>query len=537
MFYIAQAGSSIQIIQTDGTIYKTLTLPSGVTIATSRIGRFAVLNQQIVLVNSPTKSLWIDPSDFTVRPMVPLPPSAAVTLAAGSGTGLSGVYRVKVSFVVKDENGVTMTETRLGPASGPVTLSNTSLDITDIPKSSDSTVNCRRIYRTVAGGAVYFQMMDLDDNETTEIRGLTLADSALELLPSDPKLGNPPGSIPGTRMELVTEWRNRLWGKGTDDPDEIRFTDLNKFYAWNAFLLAQPKGEDSTGIVGFLRRRDELVVGKRRRLLKVTGTDEDSFDVQQIAEGVGLMAPDGGCVVRDIAYFLGTDGTVYSYGPNGVAAISNDRVDPWFKSDTYFNRSLFDQTVASYNPITDAVEFQLAAAGSSNLDRWVAYDIRRKEWYGPHLTGKFTPTVRALLADADGNAVPVIGGSDAYIYTQNQSGASDNGTAIAISWQTKAFNADAPHAEKFWGKPVFHVKNQGATAGPITVTPRVGRVDQADDEDPLSVPQNGDTGEVDRPSHEPGEVLQLTFTHSTDAEDVDLRGFELPYAIIGNRKR
>jgi hypothetical protein len=32
-----------------------------------------------------------------------------------------------------------------------------------------------------------------------------------------------------------------------------------------------------------------------------------------------------------------------------------------------------------------------------------------------------------------------------------------------------------------------------------------------------------------------GISAQLTFTHATDAEDVDLRGYELPFIEIGRR--
>jgi hypothetical protein len=536
MFYIVQAGAALQVVDTTGAIFQTLTLPTGVTIDATKRGRFAVLGQQIVFVNAGTINLWIDPLDFTVRPMSILPPVSAPTLAVGAAGALTGAYRMRVSYGIKDEAGVVLLETPLGPPSAPVTLSADMLDFTNVAISPETTVNFRRLYRTVAGGDIYFAMFDLDDNETTA--GATnMLDASLELLPADPELGNPPGAVPGTAMELVVAWRNRLWGKSraASEVDEIKFSDFDRFYAWARanFLNAQPKGEDATGIVLFLPRRDELVVVKRRRVMKVTGFSEDDFEVIVVAEGVGGIASDSGVIVRDVGYFLGTDGVAYSIGPDGLLPISNDKVDPWFKSDTYFNRALFPDAIGGYNPATDCVEWQLAAAGSSVLDRWVAYDIRRKEWLGPHYTDKFTPTARALLADEDGESRPVIGSSDGKLYMQNQAGASDGATtAIPISWQTKAFNGNAPKLEKFWGKPTFHVKNQGFSAGAVTVTPQVGELGTPAG-DPLLLPQNTSDSELDRLGS--GQTAQLTFTHSTNAEDVDLRGFELPYVITGDR--
>ena len=71
-FILAQAGTSLYKIDPSSGAATALTLPSGVTLSTARKPHFAVLNQFVVMVNSPTRNLMIDP-EGTVRVLVPRP--------------------------------------------------------------------------------------------------------------------------------------------------------------------------------------------------------------------------------------------------------------------------------------------------------------------------------------------------------------------------------------------------------------------------------------------------------------------------------
>ena len=532
MFYITQAGSALQIVDTSGAI-TTLTLPSGVSIDATLRGRFAILAQQILFSRAGTVSLWIDPADLTVRQMHIPPPIAAPQVAAGSSTGLTGAYRTKVSFAYKNEDGAILNESPLSGRSAEVTLANEDLSLTQIPISPLAYVNCRRIYRTVAGGSVYFRAFDIDDNSTEAIAN-ALSDAALELLPEDPTLGNPAGAYPGTRMELLTAWKSRLWGKGSapDERDLVRYTEIDRFYAWGSSnqLKAHPAGEDEYGITAFAARRDELGILKRNRVLKVIGSGPEDFEVIIVAEGVGCLASESVAIIRDVAYFLGLDG-VYTFGPQGITPISHDKVKPWFTTDTYFNRAQFEHAFGGWNHQTDTYDLHLAAANSSDIDRWVSYDPRRKEWSGIHRTSKFTPSARAMLRASDGSNLPTIGSEDGYLYKMNQTGASDGGdTAIAIDWITKWLSGGAPDIFHFWDQPTIFSKIQAA--GTLVVTPRVGNLD-ANNGTAQNVDMTKDRNRL--PRWGVGRLLRLQFTHSTDAQDVELIGIEQPFNEVGRR--
>lgn len=481
MFYVAQAGSSLQVIKTDGTV-QTLTLPSGVTIDPTIRGEFVVFARQVFFFGAATVTLWIDPFDFTVRPLSIQRPVSAPSLAAGSSTGLSGVYRGAVAYYVKNAAGDLV---NLSPVSG-LSLATASLANQDIawsllPISPDSTVTGRRLYRTAAGGTDLFQLMDIDDNVTTDIVNAT-PDLSIDSLPA-PVLDVPPGAIPGTSIGLATAWKNRMWAFGTrdDELDELRFTDIDQFYAWNADneIPIPPLGGDTFGATGFLPRRDALGITRRDRLLKIIGSTSEDFSLVIVAEGAGGVAREACVVIRDKAYYLGLDG-VYRWDDDGAVCISRGSVDPWFTSDTYFNRSRFPNAFASWNPVTNTYELHLASAGSSVEDRWIAFHIDKGEWLGPHRTTALTPTSARLLENGSDVFVPAFGASDGYLYAQNQAVRSDipggsSAQAISAFLQTRFHYDKNPDVTHFFGR--LSVLTRIESAGTLTATPYVGNLD------------------------------------------------------------
>lgn len=481
MFYLAHAGASLQLVKSDGTIV-TLTLPTGVTLGDYR-ARTAVLGSHVAIVNAPSENLWLDADDNALRRLSSQPPEAAPTLAAGAATGLTGEYNAKVSFAVKNADGDVLRESPLSPQSVPITLANTRLAYSNIPISTDTDVNCRRIYRTAAGGTVYFLAYDLDDNFTTAFDE-AMSDDSLSRLPADPALGNPTGTLKGDRLTLIVAWKAHLWAVASrfDLRDHVIFTDANKFYAWpveNDFP-AYPAGEDTFGVTGFLARRDALGVLKRNRLLKIVGSTTDDFEMIIVVEEQGCVAPESCVVIRDAGYWLAKDG-VYKWDDSGVVCISRKNVDPWFTSDDFFNRTYFPDAIGAFNPITNCYELGLMSVGSTERDVWVSYHIDKDEWLGPHFTTAFVPTARALLI-SDGNDLrPVIGGDDGYLYLQNQSGNKDvagDGTENIITAliEPKWHSLGAPNSVHYWGQ--LSVLSRIESAGTeMRVTAYVGRLD------------------------------------------------------------
>jgi hypothetical protein len=533
-FVVSQVGNKLYKVDPATGTATELTLPSGVTLSTSRKPRFAILGEWVAIVNSPSRNLVIDP-EGTVRVMVPRAPTSSPILTA-SGTGLTGDYKVRSSFFVLGTDGELLMESPLSPISNTLTCANQGILCNNLPISPDS-ISGVRLYRTAAGGTQYFRWIDKDGNEGGSLLD-NMADATLSLLPVDAgKLLTPPGTLEGTRMRDIIEWGGRLWGLDEEatNRDTVYYTEANKIYQWANSLIAHPAGQDEQGVIGFLPRRDQLGIIKRDGVWQITG--KTSFTVVQIAGGDRRVPGHGGGVARDtllvvdnVGYWLGKNG-FYEWSDAGIKNISQDQVDPWFSSDTHFNRSRFPNAFAVYNEPTDSIHVHLAAAGSSSEDRWVSYDRRRKQWFGPHKTATFTPVSAALVEDENDRPLVLVGGTNGIVYKANQATRTD-GSSDAIDFDvfTKHYHADAPDIEHYWG--LMSILSRIEAAGTLSVTPYLGGLDAAAG---TAKSHTLTTGREVLSRVGFGRLAKFRFRQNTAGQDVTIYGFEVPHHEVGRR--
>lgn len=533
------------IVQGGNTLYKVnpatgsataLTLPSGITLDTTRKPRFAVLNQWVVMVNSPLRNIAIDP-EGTVRPLVPQAPVSPPLVAGGSGTGLTGTWQVKVSHVVFDTAGNLLMESPLSPASAAVSVTNKNLSLTNIPLSNDS-ISARRIYRNTTGGTAFYHWFDLDGNTLTAAES-NLADAALSILPAQPTILTPPaGTLPGTRLKNICSWKNRLWGVSDDveDVDTVVYTEDGKVYAWPNAITAYPKGQDELGIVAFAPRRDQLGVIKRTGVWQIAGSSNANFNMVQLTEGKGgCIAPDTVVVVNDRAYWLGRDG-VYEWSSEGIKNISDESVKPWFdnKATTAtFNLARFENAFAKYNARTNSYELHLAADGSSVEDRWVSFNLTNRNWYGPHKTAALTPSHAAHSVDGDNLPLTIVGGTDGKVYLANSSTHTDGASsAIDFDCYGPKHHANAPDLMHTFLQ--LSVNSKIESDGDLTITPYItGR--------------NGAEAAGSAITHDltlghellrrigDGRMVRLRLRENTAGQGVTIYGYEIPVFEVGRR--
>jgi hypothetical protein len=82
-------------------------------------------------------------------------PTDAPTLGVGAGTGLTGEYNVRYTYVRKVGQAVVAESNPSDPAGDSIVLSNNSLSV-GIGAPSDPQVTHARLYRTVSGGSLYY---------------------------------------------------------------------------------------------------------------------------------------------------------------------------------------------------------------------------------------------------------------------------------------------------------------------------------------------------------------------------------------------
>jgi len=529
-FYLLHAGTTLQKSTTDG-VLSNITLPAGVTMVNTRPIRAAILAGWIIVVNAVSRNIFIDSSTMVTRVLNITGPTAAPTAVAGGAGVMVGKYRFGYTYAIVDPlDDSIITESPMSPIAGPLSLNNNSATLTGVTISGTTGVNMRIIYQTVSNGTTMFEVDRIEDNVTTTIN-VNTSDYDLELLGSTEPQGNPPGTDATDRFRIIAAWKDRLFASPLNNPDEVWVSGNREIYSWSALRMFTVKneGEDSTGVVAFMARRDEFVMAKRRKLWKLIGTDPTDFEQVLIADGIGAVNHEACVVIKDICYFLGEDG-FYEYGKDGVKKLSRDKVQPWFTTDTYFNRAKFDVAFVKYNQLYDKIEVHLAAAGSEVVDRWVEYDLKQREWFGPHKTDAFTPTCAGAMDDANGFSTPVIGSSDGYMYRQNQTNGTDAGTAIDMDIITKFHSGNTPDIEHFWDAPSVLTKIEDG--GILDVTATVGGMDapaQRTEEVDLTL------GRVRLPRLGYGRFAQLRFQNNENNRGLTIFGYEIPFFEVGRR--
>lgn len=524
-FYILQSGTILNRMSSAGAL-TTLTLPTGVTLDSSKVMRGAVLGNFIIVVNSPSDNLVVDRFD-NVRVLCPIAPPSTPTLSAVAGGTLSGIFKVKETFVVKDEFGNLIMESDFGPISASsAALTNNFLGAANLAISTQA-ISARRLYRTTTGpGSTYFPWIDVDGNTINTAQD-DLSDIGLQLIAAPTDLGTPP------RLEIVVAWKDRLWGKSVDSIDTLYQSGVGKIYAWPASgtIPIPPANYDTKGITGFLPRRDELGVGKSGSLHKITGTNTSNFTRITQSEHIGIWSPDSCVVIRDVGYWLGNPYGIYTWGPSGVKCITNPKVRAWFTTDTYFNRARFDQSIGWFDPIMDTYNLALSAAGSTTLDRWISYHIESDTWWGPHKTGAFTPTYGGTVRDANDVEIPVICGSDGKVYKPQSTFTDGASTAIDFDVTTNPLSGNTPDIQKYWDQPTIVSKIQGAGTT-LSITPTVGGLDASAG---TAISHDMTLGREKLRRLGSGRFLTLRLRQNTNAVGATIYGLELPFSEIGRR--
>lgn len=522
-FTLVATASGLSAIAPDGT-KTTLTLPSGVTAVAGARLRGAVLNRLALLANGFSAPIWVAPS-MTVYPAQIAPPAIAPTLADGGGTGYTGTVRGRVQFLIKDEFGNILGSSELSPVSGALTIANKQITWT-VPTSPNPAVNARRLYRTATSGTSYFWDADIDDNTTTSYTNST-ADASLA---TDAVDATAYVTCPSA-LDLVAEYKGRAWARSKVDPDTLYGSALDDVTNWPVSIPTYPIGAERSGLTGFAPRRDDLVLLKRAIILKLVGDSEDNFRVLRVTEGQGCVSPDTVKVIRDVAYWLDSDG-VWMLGPEDKPiSLTDDTVRPWFTTDTYFNRAQFGNAFAEYDPRKHSYDLFLCSAGSTTIDRWVSLDILSNKWFGPHKTAAFTPACAAVASDTGGNLRQVVGGSDGYLYAPVPGNYSDlSTTAIDFDVYTKFHSGDAPDYMHAWLQPTVFTKKE--SAGTLTITPYVGDTDASAG----TAISHDLTLERERLSRlGAGRLVQLRLRQATAAQGVEIYGYQLPYVTLGRR--
>lgn len=223
---------------------------------------------------------------------------APVANATGSGS-LTGVYSYKVTYVSKYAH-----ESNAGPQSRNITASsNSQINLTNIPTSSDPQVVSRRIYRTVANGSIWLFLAEIFDNTTTTYTDTTPDGSLGNETPPQAADFSDDNSRP-PKAGIVTKWKRTVFMAGDpQNPETLYFSEDDEpesFPLINAFKLDAP-------ITAIYQSYSILVVETETAKWQVIGDNPD-FSVDKIVEDMGCVGRRAAGTARIAGYAVDRDG-------------------------------------------------------------------------------------------------------------------------------------------------------------------------------------------------------------------------------------
>ena len=527
-FNLVQAGDSLYSVNAAGGISSALTLPTGITLSKTRHPRFARFGRYIIVVNTPSRPISVDDKG-TVRPLTPLMPTSTPVLAGETGGVLTGRYLAKQTFVFLDAVGNVIAESEFGPL--PVNsqlVTSQYLRMTNLSLSPDtSAISGTRLYRTTTGpGSAYFQWATIPGNTQTRFRD-DLSDASLGLIAA-PTLGSVPD------LTLVATWQGRIWGVDRFNVDNVRYTEAGTSYAWSALntLLIPHVGDDRFGITALVPRREVLGVGRQNRLVQIAGNTRTNIRTVGVIENCGILSQESAVVYRDVIFLLWRDG-VYQWDSDGLVCVSDKAgVGSWFKTNSYFNRGLFSQAFAVFDPVTLAYRLFLCSAGQTVPDRWVEYSLKTGKFYGPHKTAAFIPSCAFWVRGTNDQLYPMMGSREGYI-SQDTEERSDWGlTPVAMRVDMAGHAAGDDDAEKYFGQLSVHTEKE--SKGTLTITPFVGDDENEFQGEPMLHDLRETRARLDRIGT--GKTARLVFSNNELGQNVNIRGYDIdPVHVMGKR--
>lgn len=369
-------------------------------------------------------------------------PSSANTFAADSGTGLTGTYLYKYTYV----NSVSGHESSASPASASHVVANKTINLTGLTASTDPQVDKINIYRTTTGGAYYFYLTQINNGTTTYAD--TTADTSLGSTEA-PLYNDPPANFLG-----LEEWDGVIFGFEKNST-VLKFSNT-EFYS----LVGNP--EESFHPDNFIDLRakifaikkspnfNELWVHTNKGIYGIVRTEINQDPYRAAVRNSSIYGGSQYSVVNiyNQQWFLTEDWRVVSIDSAGNINYESYNIEP---DMNLANKTKLPLCQAVQYRGTNKNQFRMIypLSGQNSPNRMLACNYLQKT--PPDEIGrsrsvweyhKLTCSAIGVVKDNSGNDILFSGDTSGNLYKQDY-GIDDNGSAISWSFELGWFRGSA----------------------------------------------------------------------------------------------
>jgi hypothetical protein len=313
-------------------------------------------------------------------------------------------------------------ESNPSPASSPITVSATKINLSSIPVSSDPKVDKKRLYRTTAGGAKFFWVADIANAITTYEDNITgLGDEvSYERCP-------PPVAM------FAEVWDDKVWFVPKSDRNQLHFTNTGSAEEMAPSNIIQVKGRDSDEIMAIKTYMDSLYILKHKSIWRLDKIGKSSYELTRLPYNIGTDSPGSVSI---------GGGMMIWYSKRGLE-IFNDQVifDPPVSvlipnTLATINQAAISKAFGEVNEKEGEYWLSVPTGSSTEPNLVIVFDFIRAK-IDRYIFAK-SLTAMHNIRDGNSNLQFITGSSDGNLYTQG-SGYTDDGTAINASFMTKQY--------------------------------------------------------------------------------------------------
>lgn len=262
---------------------------------------------------------------------------------------------------------------------------------------------------------------------------------------------------------MVEYHKNHLFTSGNSaQPSQINFSALcttasSCLTSWTATDVIHVETNDGQTVQGLKSGLDALYVWKDRSIWRISGTDRDTFILEQMVRGIGTCSNNSIAVINNKFIFLSCEGDVIIYDGGINVQIISAKIEGTL---TAINLDRVDEAIAiAFDDGTGGEDYylSLSASASSTHDRLLVFDTFHQAWtkfLGINANAMATYEIGTLqTALVFGN---YIGDANRYPNTN-----ADDGAAINAFYQSGQLQFDLPQEKIFRLAQIF-VNQEGA---------------------------------------------------------------------------
>lgn len=416
-----------------GVTFATLTLPSGVTLSAFTQANYIQSRDLVFHVDGINQPLKFDGTTVSKWGVTGPAAAGSGSQTTGGSLSLTSVYQWKITFVTPtmESNG------SITPGSFTLTGANNKIDLTGIPTGpAGSGVTQRKVYRTKAGGSIFYFEGTIADNTTT-IFSLTVADSALGTeVPFDK-------DPPPADLKFIELFKNRVIGIKASNLRQIAIGELFEpevFPPAFAFTIPFPEGDKATGLRA---RGDLLFIIGTSTIFVMVGDSPFNFTIRQTFADEGSVSQWGIVEVENVIMFPTRFGFSAFDGAN--SKVVSLEIEPTLRAE--MSLATLSSIAGEYDTENRVVRWACPVGAGFGTRKEYVFDLFRRGW---------TTTDRKIA-----NYMPFRGAPDqGELYTgdpddgrvwKENVGNADNGTNIVAKYRTKTFNLGHPRLfKRFW---------------------------------------------------------------------------------------